>query len=1451
MFVEVGNSEREGIVNSLNRSSCVMGSVCRRVGVAAILVGFAWVASPTSAEPTFDDQLQEINDAARAARNNREWALVEKKRRERWILIGEAASEDEPPTSPWVDAYRAIERVDGSESSTEEHAGLLNELKYRDSCDVLKKAFYTMVDRGGGALLGELATRWFEVAQQAKGIYRDALVKGSPYQVADVEEIERALQVTAQRDPCCVSALAMLLYLQRPDPKEAFLRAEVRDSFKRRQKQLVELSHPLILPTTPSRQHSGQQQQGGGVAKMENESVPVLPWHAAVELDKAISLQYLLEDLNYAKPLTPDFTLVRNGIPLYTIPGHMFAGNDSELSPCQLLYGQLLFARASDAAGRRRSVAYFLTSANKVGGKEFVWDYRFVDLLWRMPTEEELEKEPPLRRKHELISKHASRKRWKLGEQEFGLYDFPIREIERCLQEGLQVFCIRSIEDLDKLKFIPLRNNPDAVDNIQTPIERLAKTPFGTSLPLQAAIDEFKQANDPTKHPLIELMRPASRNLLVLVSDRKAGTRPGDSQPHFFPPDAVGNYPYLMLDEGQKLYFAVSGKEESPCCWVDYDGATAYMPLTPKAIPRPILLACEIGKAFVGLLKTVGYTEEQAVNEIERAMNERSDYLPEKFKKFMVARVNAMKKAAAQKKSEEQRLAMEQANPWLKRLGEVDIPKATPAELSVAVARAMLAEQGWTGEIELRPALNELFQEFGFRYLRDRRGNWIIPRRLAAASGRFGTLKAPAEGEAPAPTPANGVAALDDYPLAYLAQDAKRMIDKGQIYSWSDYRQLKDSIFREHLNKMVCFHPCLAAIEVIEADNRALLMHPDLNDPSYMEGFVKSESGSDSTQGDGTPGAPASAIPTLSAPFPSWVVEGDQTQAASLGNLHAAYTKKLIAACSHSRAMVENSDLLRRLRGIRPFADAQDAVWMDQAIRKLVTEYRQASTSQIQAMQSILQVQLESGRNYARRQYFHKAIVWYNDFLDQLYPDDESGSRVLIFNEVPTTQTAGLFVENLQGLIEGQRMLLNTQVELAGVLNASGLKLSAQFVWQRLIDDYEYFLKPSVEVARDLMESYGLQMSKGAEDAVEKMQNTVSLCQRAITKYGLEVEWRNAAAPALKVANAIKNPRRKVADVRADLERDNAGVLGDAERERLDRECDAINNDISIGFSEWLEWKKALVELRPLLAFRTSFYSPPWLACPCAYDAEDGFADPVAAAQDLLRNADPKSILAWCDQPPEKANTAPITCEASALLGWYWLDVGRLPQARAAFMNLVRAKHASAKSKRGGVDGLVDELQAYAAITAAGAIVESMPGLSAYKTDFGALLEGQLRGWEKRWFALGAYGPHASQQRLELMARAAVVKSQLARTSRDWRRNRYFFPDYQFEYGAIPDYLAEILYRSPDLFRPLTEAEVKERGEGAIEGVKWALISEADASRFLEGRKLDSNIDESIMFLGK
>jgi hypothetical protein len=1443
-------------------------TVCRLLRIAMILMTAALPATAVLAAMSLDDQLKDINSDAQDARESGNLELVERKRRERWKLIGEFAEQTNPPDSPWIAAYKAIEQVDGSESSTTGDTGLLNGLKYKESCTVLKKAFDEMAAQGTGPLLGELATRYFEVSQQAKGVYRDALVAGSPDQVADVSEIATALQVTAKRDPCCVVATAMLLYLEKPDPKEAFLRAEVRGSFKKRQKQLVDLSHPLILPSLQSRSswlpyNAAEDEAPPAQQTLENKDVPVMPWHAAVELDKAMSLQYILEDLHYTRPLTPDFTVFFDvetkdpqgqasvlQFPLYTFPSQVFAGTDAALSPCRLLYGKLLLARSIEDGRGSRSVAYFPVSNPTT--KTVEWDYRYVDLIYRVPTPEELDKSPILKRKHELVTAYAPRARWNLGDQEFHLYDFPIRDAERCLQVGMQVFCVRNKDDFAKLKFVPLRNRADAVAKLETPEDRQfpqsSRSPFATTPLVSRAIAQYSQSSDPTKHALIELMRDDYLNPLVLVSERKAGDLA--IKPNLIRSDNPDEPPYVLLDDRVKLHFSLSGLPESPCSLIQYPGATAYFPLIERAIPKPILLGSEIGKAFVGALVNAGYTEGQAIEEIDRAMVVDS-HVPDKFRRAIEARVAAVKSAASKKGGDGKDSLAKVGEILHREFGVGDIGKAAAPQLSFAVAALMLNDEGWLGPPRLKPSLQLMFDLYGFRYLRDRRNNWILVRELMEEDGSATT----SGNTTGAPTLSKEQERQEQlearFPFAYIAQDGKRSIDTGQIYSWPSYQQLKDSIYNEHLRKMLSFHPCLAAIEVIDADTMDRLQHPSEHKPEYIKHFQEAASKQGSNQETGGV-KDIGDIPELGLPFPAWLMGDDVNQQRSLAALHVAYLHNLTALSVEARRMSEAESLRRfyeqlYLAAFKP----KDILAALEGMRDAQARYDAASQRRRKAVTTLEVVQLESGRDYARRRYFHKSIVWYNDLLSQLVSSNRRESRVMLFSDVPTTDTASAFVDNLQGMIQGQSFVLNTQIELAGVLNASGLKPSAHFVWQRTIDDYDFFLKPAIDIARDLLESYGLRMSARAEQTLEGLDDTIQMCREAIDKYGLSVDWRNIQASDGKTSAIGGKQRRNVAAVRRDLERDNENLLSDAERVQLEKECEAISGDRSITFSEWLEWKKALLEIRPTLAFRTTSFSPPWFGFPVSYDTEAGFGESSDAARELVLKADFTSILAWCTKPLEDATKDPIASDASAVLGWYWLDAGQLPAARAAFMNLARVKAASAAERGESLDSLLDELHSFAALTAAGAIVESMPGLSAFKTDFGGLLEGQLRSWEKRWFAQGHYGPHASQQRLELLSRATRVQQQLAGMSRDWRQNRYFFPDYSFEFGAVPDFLVAKLLESPNLFRPLTPEEVKEREENAVEGNQWALINKADAMKFMETFRLSKAVERDIVFLGK
>lgn len=1381
--------------------------------LAVASVFFPVFTAPASRISHADDlstQIDEVNKAAVLARRNGDLETVEEKRRERLAIIAQAAEDGIEDGSPWLRAYRALVDVDGSDD-VGESVGLINELRYKDACDRLLQAFDASAEESSGPLLGDVAVRLFEVAQQARGIFQDALDDESPNSVAKTSEIIRVLRTAVNRDPCCVVATPMLQYLIPSDPSEAFLRAEVRGDFRERQKELIDLTHPLVLGTESGNIH-----------------VPVMPWHAPVELVKARSLRSLLQDLKYARVLTPEHlhytTIEVNDRPQevvdYVIPGAVFSGTDALGQPFQLLYGQILLSRLTDHQGNLRSAAYFLQE-RQAAKKSSAWDHRYLELLWRLPSEEELKTSPRLRHLNEIVSALAFQKEFSLENERFRIFDFPIRQSEEFIKNATQILCVKDVDVFSKMKFVPNRNRVDQLSKISPPESRSDLSPFDTTPRVKMTIAEIEGSPNPTKHPLVELLH-GDLNPLLVVSERPSKDR-APSHPQFFAPAAPGESPFLKLDDGNRLYVAVDGRPESPCCWIEFDGATAFLPLLPRSVPDALLFGTTIGQAFTSLLTNAGYTEEEARGEVLKAMEGNKVYVPSKFKKVLMARVNAEKR----------------------RLKEDAMAVPEDTALQGMMFLEMLKEEGWSGNPSLRSVLTDLFVVYGFRYLRDRRGNWIFHHDLVESEGTkssrgFGR-------DSP----------RFQHPYLFLAPDGKRKIELSQTYSWKDYERIKDNIYGEHLKKALLFHPCFPSLDAIDSDSRDRLEHPSEYAPEYLsrdklsnqalsDRFLPSRGGSRSSVEFNA------VLSTVS----DWMVRDDENQKVTLNNLANAYLSRLVQATGASREVDEISHALRALGQIETVIPSERLSELSPSeLRKSwLGRYEGAYKRLFERVEPLWAVQLETARDYARRKYFHKAIVYYNDLLSQSHPSQETSSRVELFSSVPTTGQAKQFVGDLERFIEGQLFLLNVQAELAGVLNASGLASSAHFVWQRAVDDYDFLLQPAIAVAQDLLEAYGLKFDVRSTHVIEDLADTISQCRRAIRQYNLEVGWRRvqefqgdhlADGPGVKKLS-VDGGATEVEEVIALVLRDNEGNLSDEDVSILEGRLDSVLRNAALDFSSWLLLKKKLFDARPAYAVRSASAVPAWSWSPYEYQREVGFR---LSFEEAVRNSDSTEVLEWCRMPLGDANDRETASVYSFLLAWYWADMERLPLARAAIMNCAKVELARSRRLESSTAGLLHEINAYAALTASASVLESLPGLSAYKVDFGGMLDGQIRNWEKRWFAIGNYGPHASEMRLELAWQAKMAAAAIAKSSDSWRSERWFFPDYRFEFGAVPDYLAETLFNSPELFRELTAEEIEQRGKDSVEGNAWALITVDDGKRFFDKQKVDTSLQEDILFL--
>ena len=316
--------------------------------------------------------------------------------------------------------------------------------------------------------------------------------------------------------------------------------------------------------------------------------------------------------------------------------------------------------------------------------------------------------------------------------------------------------------------------------------------------------------------------------------------------------------------------------------------------------------------------------------------------------------------------------------------------------------------------------------------------------------------------------------------------------------------------------------------------------------------------------------------------------------------------------------------------------------------------------------------------------------------------------------------------------------------------------------------------------------------------------------------------------------------------LRALLEQDNANELEDTQQREIEELHEKLTKRLELSFREWLDLKKLLIELRPGMARVPGRNSSILRGCPQKYTREDGFQQRL---DEFMADTRAEEVEQWCAMPLAEANRGDSASRISFMLAWYFSDTGQVPLTRPAMVNLARVEISRARALGDTVEGLVHESNAFDALVAAGGDSELLPGLSAYKTDFSHLLDGQLGDWEKRWFAGGNYGPDASDQRLDLQSRAQLAKWNLVNTNREWRRNRWFFPDYTFEFGALPDYLVSKLLHSPELFRNVSGEEIKQLGAEAVEGKRWALIHESDADAFLKSRRVDGTLKREIIYL--
>lgn len=1343
----------------------IVGHVC---GLFFVCVSV--LALPVAASD-LDNRVLALCAEAKRARAASQLEEVERKRRERWELIEAAAAAPAHSQSPWVAAYKAISEVDGEASINVDDLkdiGLVNRMDYKAASERLRKAL-AQARTGDGPYLGELATRLFEVAQQARACYRDAMEDGSPNLVATVEELTAALEDAEKRDPCCVIATPMRLFLTRPDPQEAFLRAELRPSLKVRQKQLVDLSHRVAFFAE------------GPDPKAEHAADAVLPWHALTELDKAASLKYLLEDIEHATYLTPEEVG-----PDYVLPGKVIVGRDSLSDPFTLLYGRYLICRLADKQGRLRSAELF---PNEKGE----WEHRYLDLLCREPSADDTSGPTEFAK---FVSSLPARAEFTLLGEKYVLREFPVESCELLLTNQVRQVCVRNADTLTKLRANPTENNPKAVVSLLSTQQRQVRT----SPIVDAALRQFAATGDRTKHPLVELLK--TFNPLVIVSDGDGV----DAQPRFLL--EPGGTPYLRLDDGHRLFFDFNADSpRAPCAYVEYAGATAVMPLHVHSIPLNLLAAGKMGQAFANLLRDAGYSEDQVEHELQKCI-EKPDYIPPRFEVRLNARAKSTKKPVHEAMKE------------------------------------MLAEQNWDcskRSMFFPEEVWRLYAKYGFRYLRDKRSNWIVNSRFGVDQG----VDSKADG-------VNTEADLREYPFDFRAQDGKQRVDRRQIYSWTDYQGLKSNVYNEHLLKAMLMHPCLPVMELVAQDAAAVLDNPAELRVNYSNESEFSSGVEKRLQAFQAAANRRVDKVLLQSPVAAWLASDDPDQGATLNKLHNAFLKQIHSAAAITQLM-EGYVLLYKWLDQIEGAIGGLPKWRD-VIKKsrenLDKGFNAAVASSNDKTGPVLALQLETARYFADKRYLHLAMVHYNDLLVQQRTARYSIEGVRLFAEIADTPRAEKFATSFQSLVDGQRLAVVCQLELAGVLNAAGLSESAHALWQRVADEYDLFVAPTIRIAEETLTSYGIRFSDRATEAFRSYEALAKCARDALAKHRLLTNWRTleqSKGPAQKAMAKI------VDGIERQMERDRSGETFTADEKRaFDQSLAGVRTARDLDFRTWLRFRKALVP-RGVVAFRplssTGYAVHPAQFCPAVYSQENGFVRPLLK---VLERASADEIDRVCMNAAKDDAEGLLLVDACFLVGWYWLDAGRPEKARAAFTELAAVLRRCGARAPDRVDQLTYKLNELSAVLGSASVVEDVPGVSGFKSDFSAFLKPQLLWWERQWFAASLYGPHASVEGRRIERQATVVQSTSLASSAAWRSRRYFLRDYTYFFGAVSDWLAMKALLTPELFTAEIKKEDIEKKKGdAVEGRRWALLTQEHADGFFGRLKVRADVRQDIVDLAQ
>ena len=150
--------------------------------------------------------------------------------------------------------------------------------------ELIRKRFTTTPDREK-----VLLEAWQAVSRESDAFakaWRSPRLFDKEFDVAHV--VRKALKKSVTQDPCHLESVAMLAFMDKPEPSESFQPAEIRESLRTRNRELLKLDTGGSATPRPG--------TASGPAKLTGTG---MPWEAPVEYLKAKSTSFILDDLKY------------------------------------------------------------------------------------------------------------------------------------------------------------------------------------------------------------------------------------------------------------------------------------------------------------------------------------------------------------------------------------------------------------------------------------------------------------------------------------------------------------------------------------------------------------------------------------------------------------------------------------------------------------------------------------------------------------------------------------------------------------------------------------------------------------------------------------------------------------------------------------------------------------------------------------------------------------------------------------------------------------------------------------------------------------------------------------------------------------------------------------------------------------------------------------------------